>query len=49
MSGKGSTPRPIPNRDQFTANWDAIYAKPKVETTESIGKKTPSKVAPKLL
>lgn len=26
---KGSSPRPMPNRDRFAANWDAIYAKPK--------------------
>ena len=24
MSGKGSTPRPIPNREQYESNWDAI-------------------------
>lgn len=25
--GKGSVPRPIPNRDQFRDNWDAIFGK----------------------
>ena len=25
--GKGSTPRPIPNRKQFEDNWDKIFGK----------------------
>jgi hypothetical protein len=25
--GKGSAPRPIPNRDQFRDNWDKIFGK----------------------
>jgi hypothetical protein len=25
--GKGSTPRPVPNRDQFEKNWDSIFGK----------------------
>lgn len=25
MSGKGSKPRPINNRDQFEKNWDRIF------------------------
>lgn len=24
MAGKGSTPRPIPDREQFYSNWDDI-------------------------
>lgn len=24
MAGKGSTPRPIPDREQYSRNWDAI-------------------------
>ena len=31
MSGKGDRPRPIPNKPQFEANWDAIFNKPKPE------------------
>ena len=31
---KGCTARPIPNPEQFATNWDAIYAKPKVETCD---------------
>lgn len=27
MSGKGSTPRPIPNRKQYEENWDKIFGK----------------------
>jgi len=33
--GKGSKPRPIPNRAQFEENWDRIFAR----------KKTPSHAA----
>lgn len=29
MSGKGSSPRPIPNRDQYEANFDKIFGKKK--------------------
>ena len=29
MMGKGSTPRPIPDRESFESNWDLIFkAKP---------------------
>jgi len=31
MSGKGSSPRPIPDRDTFDANFDAIFRKDKKE------------------
>ena len=27
MSGKGSAPRPIPDRDGYERNWDAIFGK----------------------
>lgn len=27
MSGKGSAPRPIPNRAQYEANFEAIFGK----------------------
>ena len=27
--GKGSSPRPIPNRKQFEDNWDKIFGKKK--------------------
>ena len=27
MAGKGSSPRPIPNRQQFDTNWDSIFKK----------------------
>lgn len=27
MAGKGSSPRPIPNRQQFDNNWDSIFKK----------------------
>lgn len=29
MSGKGSSPRPIPNRQQYEDNFDAIFGKSK--------------------
>jgi hypothetical protein len=29
--GKGSKPRPIPDRQQFEDNWDQIFRKPKPE------------------
>ncbi len=29
MSGKGSSPRPIPNPETFDKNWDAIFGKKK--------------------
>ena len=28
-SGKGSAPRPIPDRKQFEENWDRIFGKKK--------------------
>lgn len=31
MSGKGSKPRPMPNRDQYENNWDAIFGNKKNE------------------
>lgn len=41
MAGKGSAPRPIPDKAKFEKNWDAIF-KPKAKDD---GKKTkdPSK------
>jgi len=27
MSGKGSSPRPIPNPEKFQANWDSVFGK----------------------
>lgn len=33
--GKGSTPRPIPDRESFESNWDLIFkAKPKEQPKE---------------
>ena len=29
MSGKGSKPRPIPDKEKFESNWDKIFGKPK--------------------
>ena len=29
MSGKGSEPRPIPDRKKFESNWDKIFGKGK--------------------
>ena len=34
MSGKGSTPRPIPDRERFESNWDAIFKKKGQEETQ---------------
>lgn len=31
MSGKGDTPRPIPNRKRYEDNWDAIFGKKEQE------------------
>lgn len=28
MNGKGSSPRPIPDRETFERNWDAIFGRP---------------------
>lgn len=38
MAGKGSAPRPIPDKEKFEKNWDAIFKKPKPE--KSNGKDT---------
>jgi len=27
MAGKGSAPRPIPNQESYSNNWDAIFGK----------------------
>jgi hypothetical protein len=27
MSGKGSSPRPISDREAFASNWDAVFGK----------------------
>lgn len=32
--GKGSKPRPLPNKEQFDRNWDAIFKK-KTKTEDS--------------
>ena len=34
MSGKGSEPRPIPDRKKFDSNWDKIFGKPKEKPTD---------------
>jgi len=36
MSGKGSSPRPIPNRKQFEDNWDKIFGKKEKTDDESL-------------
>lgn len=33
--GKGSTPRPIPDRKKFEENWDRIFGKPKQREDKS--------------
>lgn len=35
MSGKGSAPRPIPDRQAFESNWDAIFGKQKASQPET--------------
>lgn len=42
MSGKGSKPRPINNREQFEKNWDKIFGMKNHEDTKrkSEGEKT---------
>lgn len=32
--GKGSAPRPIPDREKFESNWDLIFKKPKEQPKE---------------
>ena len=34
--GKGSSPRPIPNRKQFEDNWDRIFKKKEKTDDESL-------------
>lgn len=34
MAGKGSAPRPIPNRQQFDTNWDSIFKKEKKDVED---------------
>ena len=36
--GKGSKPRPIPNREKFEENWDRIFGKPKKEEKKKVDK-----------
>ena len=45
MSGKGSSPRPIPNPETFDSNWDAIFGKGNVKdhSDEDIEKEKKSK------
>lgn len=45
MSGKGSSPRPIPNPETFDNNWDAIFGKANVKdhSDEDIEKEKKSK------
>lgn len=40
MSGKGSAPRPIPDRDSYERNWDAIFGKKKPEPQPDKEKKS---------
>lgn len=35
--GKGSAPRPIPDREKFRSNWDAIFGKDKPTECPSCG------------
>ena len=37
MSGKGSKPRPISNREQFAMNWDKVFGKNRNEDTKRKG------------
>ena len=37
--GKGSKPRPIPDRQQFEDNWDQIFRKPKPEKQDDTEEK----------
>ena len=34
--GKGSTPRPIPNRKEYEENWDRIFGKKKPEPSATV-------------
>jgi len=45
MSGKGSSPRPIPNPETFENNWDAIFNKANVKdhSDEELEKEKKSK------
>ena len=36
MAGKGSTPRPIPDKKTFEANWDNIFKK-EIKDVEDMG------------
>ena len=38
MSGKGSAPRPIPNREQYESNYDAIFGKQKKPEYKKCGR-----------
>jgi hypothetical protein len=37
MAGKGSAPRPIPNKQQYESNWDNIFKK-ETNDVEDMGK-----------
>ena len=37
--GKGSSPRPIPNRKQFEDNWDKIFGKKDADKLKHTDKK----------
>jgi hypothetical protein len=37
--GKGSSPRPIPNRKQFEDNWDKIFGKKETSKSKHTDKK----------
>jgi len=37
--GKGSSPRPIPNRKQFEDNWDRIFRKKNGDKSKHTDKK----------
>ena len=39
MSGKGRSPRPIPNRKQFEDNWDKIFGKKDGDKSKHTDKK----------
>ena len=39
MAGKGSSPRPMPDRDRFDTNFDAIFGKDKKQNEDNANDK----------
>lgn len=49
QNGKGSKPRPIPNRAKFESNWDLIFGKKESANTNAESEESPHDLPDRLM